>query len=738
MRRVRRLLLLFALLILAGVGITYHVQRGRQERSAPAPPKALPGHVSAAADHWCWSHTEGNRSIVEVCAANFRQITEPSKFELSDVELRIFQKDGKTFDKVRSAKADFDIDQKVLRSEGDVEITLAVPADGAPAGRLLMIRSSGVTFESTTGKARTDRPASFTFDTAEGSAVGAAYDPGTRELELFNDVDLTWRGRGPKAKPMRIAAGHLIYKERDSQVFLSPWSKLRRDTLALDAADAVVTLEKGAIRLVEAQKAKGNDSQEKRKLDYQAERLSMRFNADTEVEHLTGEGDARLTAVSDTGRTHVTSGRVDLQFDTDGEESILKKVDATSNAVVESVPLVKAGMPVPATRLLKSETIVLLMRGGGREIDRLEMHAPGTIDFLPNRPGEPRRHLSAFRMGIQYGANNQIESFRAVQVATRTERQTPRKTVSTALTWSQDLSAEFEPKTGQMKRMEQWPDFRYEEGDRRARSEKATMEAGGDLITLNGRARVSDSNGSTDADVIVLDQKSGGFTAEGHVTSVRQPDRKGAGSAMLASDQSMQARAQKMTAANNNRQVVYDGGAAVWQGANRLEADHIAIDREKRQLAARGKVVSQFLDSAKSARSAFVVIRAPEMIYTDEDRLAFYKGGVDLTRPGMTIRGREIKAYLREAKSESSLDRAEADGQVIIVQTAKDRTRTGTGEHADYYEQEQRVILTGGEPQLVDSVRGTTRGRRLTYYANRDHLIVEGGGTRPTVSRLKR
>ncbi len=738
MRRARRLLLLFALLILAGVGILYHIQRGVQERSAPPPPKALPGHVSAAADHWCWSHTEGNRAIVEVCAQNFRQITAPSRFELDDVELRIFHKDGKTYDKVRSAKADFDLDQKSLYSDGDVEIAMAMPADGAPKGRLLMIRSSGVTFESTTGKARTDRAASFTFDTAAGRAVGATYDPATRELELNSEVDLTWQGRGSKAKPMHIEAGHLIYKERESKVLLTPWSKLRRDALALDAAGTVVTIEDGAIRLVEAQEARGTESPPRRRLEYQAKQLVMRFNADTEVEHLTGEGDAHLTAIADTARTNVTSGRVDLEFDASGEESILKKVDAMGHAVVESIPVVKAGVPTPATRVLKSETVVLHMRAGGREIERLETHAPGTLDFLPGRPGEPRRRLEAFRMGMQYGSNNEIQSFRAVQVATRTERETPKKQVSTARTWSQDLSAEFDPKTGQMIRMEQWPDFRYEEGDRRARSEKATMEAGGDRITLITRARVSDASGSTDADLIVLDQKSGGFIAEGHVTSTRQPDKKGSGSAMLAADQAMQARAQKMTAADDNRHIVYEGGAVLWQGANRLEADRIEIDREKRRLAARGKVVSQLLDNAKSSRNAFVVIRAPEMVYTDEDRLAHYRGGVDLTRPGMTIRGREIRAYLREAKADSSLDRAEADGQVSIVQTAKDRTRTGTAEHADYYEQEERVILTGGEPQLVDSLRGTTRGRRLTYYASRDHLIVEGAAARPAVSRLKR
>ena len=131
MRRTRRLLLLVILVILAGVGLTYHIQRLQQERSAPAPPKSLPGHISAAADHWSWSHTEGNRRIVEVDARNFRQIKEPSRFELADVELRLFQTDGKTFDKVRSAKADFDLEAKLLHSPGEVEITLAVPADGS-------------------------------------------------------------------------------------------------------------------------------------------------------------------------------------------------------------------------------------------------------------------------------------------------------------------------------------------------------------------------------------------------------------------------------------------------------------------------------------------------------------------------------------------------------------------------------------------------------------------------------
>ena len=29
------------------------------------------------------------------------------------------------------------------------------------------------------------------------------------------------------------------------------------------------------------------------------------------------------------------------------------------------------------------------MREGGHEIDNVETHAPGSLDFVPNRPGQP-------------------------------------------------------------------------------------------------------------------------------------------------------------------------------------------------------------------------------------------------------------------------------------------------------------------------------------------------------------
>jgi lipopolysaccharide export system protein LptA len=264
------------------------------------------------------------------------------------------------------------------------------------------------------------------------------------------------------------------------------------------------------------------------------------------------------------------------------------------------------------------------------------------------------------------------------------------------------------------------------------------------VITLQGNARAWDETGSTDADTIVLDQNSGNFSAEGNVASTRKPDRKVASPSLLAEDQPLQAKAEKMQSTANNEKLRYEGHVVLWQGANRLEARAVDIDRKEKTLSARGDVVSRFLDQApKDARArraapAFTIVRAPELDYSDTKRLAHYKGGVALARPGLDVHSRELRAVLQSTETGSSLERAFADGAVEIVETSKDRVRRGTGEHGEYEVSSEKVVLHGGQPVLNDSVRGTARGQRLTYFANNDRLLVDGHANQPAVSKINR
>jgi lipopolysaccharide export system protein LptA len=122
--------------------------------------------------------------------------------------------------------------------------------------------------------------------------------------------------------------------------------------------------------------------------------------------------------------------------------------------------------------------------------------------------------------------------------------------------------------------------------------------------------------------------------------------------------------------------------------------------------------------------------------------VAVYKGPVRLIREEMDVKSRDLTAWLNESKkeaNESTLNHAFADGDVEIFQTAGDRTRRSHSEHAEFYVAEDKVILNGeGIAQVVDSVKGTTRGKQLTYYSRNDTIQVEGATTQPAVSRIRR
>jgi lipopolysaccharide export system protein LptA len=757
MRSLRWLILLAIGLLAAFVGYTYHLRTADQSHTKVAPAAAVPDGVNVQSEEWTFTQTENGREKARMRAKNMRQMKEQSKIELEGVTLEIPHKDGKQYDRVKTQRAEFDQKNEILYADGEVEIFMDVPEGAEPTGRLVKIITSGLSFEKA-GKAHTEREVRFEFDRGSGRSTGAMYDTSVRELHMLKNVELIWKGAAKDAIPMKINSGNAIYKESEQMVYLLPTATLIRSTLTMDASATVVKLDKGRIDIVEAQKAKGIRDDPQRKIEYGADYLVMNFSETGQISKITGDTNARLVSTAKGSRTDVTSDKVVLDFLPGEKESALTKAVAGGKAVLQSTPIDLPG----ETRIVKSELVELFMREGGQEIDRAETAAPSTLELIPNRPAQPHRWLSGDRFFIVYGKENTIDKFNTTNAATRTQpanKPGAKKPEPLALTWSRELQAQFDPKTSQLAKLTQKTDFRYEAGDRRAKSHQADLDQSADTILLTGAARVWDPTGSTTGDTINLNQKTGDFIAEGSVTSTRLPDKKPAANntAMLSHEEATQATANKMTAANNNRYIRYEGNAVAWQGSNRVTADRIEIDRDNEVLKAFGNVVSQFVDRpqdskkkkpsaaqnqkkapANPAAPGFTVVRAPELIYTEVDRVALFKENAHLTRQGLSVKGKQIRAFLNESSEESTLSRAVVDGAVEIVQTNPQRTRTGKSEHADYYPEEEKTVLMGGRPLLIDSLKGRTEGRELIYFANNEKLIVDGVEQKRTESVIKR
>jgi lipopolysaccharide export system protein LptA len=759
MRGTRWLLLVAIVAIIGGVSYTYRAQQQAIKAAAPAKPQALPDDLNFVGERSTWSQKASDRPCQKyvIEAGSHRQVKDSSRVDMRDVTLKLFNKACNGYNLIKTAEATFFSNDNRFYSQGDVQITLNVPMQGEPKHPLVSIQSSGVTLDTNSGRAETDQPAKFTFENGDGTATGAYYDPDKHELQLKKDV-LVHR-HPPDVKPMTIEAGNLIYHEESGEVLLSPWGKLTRENMVVEGENPVIKLRnREYIQQVHATKAHGTDAvtnpdtHTNRNLQYAADDLLMDFDDKGEVQKMTGDGNAHLLETSESSETTVTGGHVEMSFVVDSvrKESLLDHVVASGGAVASAKPLPMPGKELSETHILKSETIEMKMRPGGKDLETVIARNPGTLEFLPNMPDQHHRILSGKDMVIMYGAQNRIDTFRAADVKTQTDPNVVEKKKDRAVstTSSRELAARFHPNDSGLAFMDQQGSFVYDEGERHARAGHATLDQDKNVIVLESGARMWDASGITTADRIRMNQANGDFVADGNVSSNRLPEKDPKkNSQMLNSDDPLQAQATHMESTNKNQTILYQGNAQMWQGADKIQADKINLDRDKdhidkRGLVADGNVISTLWEQPKEeakkkgAVPVLTVVRAPHMVYTDQNRLAIYNGGVQLTRPNMKVKSKDLRAYLADSSADSRLEKAYADGGVEIVQVAPDRTRTGTADHAEYFTDDQKVILRGGQPKMVDTLGGRIQGPELIYTATDGSLQGNGASGDPVLSRM--
>jgi lipopolysaccharide export system protein LptA len=798
MRRISLLLAIAGLFITAVVGYTYKLRVDKLKNSHPLPvPKIKTGYEAQAPAGWHYDKHDAQtgKPIVHVEAKAFQATHDPSTFELQVLALRLYNKEGNSYTYVKTDHALFNEGTGILKADGPVWIVMNVPADKDAedkneAAKRVRVTTSGVTYETKTGKASTDQPASFVFTQGDGRAVGGDYDPNTKTLHLKSQIALDWIGSGPVEKKMHIETADLVYKEAEGKVYLAPWSKLQRQTTTIQAQNSTVILQDGRLHEVDAEHPFGTDDRENRHTDYSAEHMTGIFDEDGNLVQIVGEKNARVVATEPGSRTVLTGDRADLRFALQPKErngqsendSVLHLVMADGHAVAESVPLPQPGVLIAETRILRSEHIELEMKPGGQEVQEIRTPSQAQLEFVPNRPVQSHRLVNASHLRVIYGESSYVAALQAWNVSTHTDKPAseaknkpgpdgkPTGPPAPALTWSDQMMVKFTPDSNQVAAIEQAGNFRYEEGARKAWAKKALIEQTINRITLTDKARVLDDTGSAIADRIVMNQANGDMDALGHVVSTHQPDPKQKpGTSMLDDKKAMQAKAEKMQTRENNTKVRYEGHALIWQGASRTAANSIDIDRDEQSLHAAGDVVSELVDnkqtssqpasgngSQSQAGSAtasqaggdttppvFTTVRAPELFYRDDTRVALYTGGVQLTREKMTVTAKQVKAFLNpkdeKNTNQSSLDHAVADGNVTIFElVSPGRTRTGTAEHCEYYAKEDKVVLNGGGPQMIDSYKGVTKGRQLTYYSGDDRLIVEGENKQLAYTQMRK
>jgi lipopolysaccharide transport protein LptA len=183
---------------------------------------------------------------------------------------------------------------------------------------------------------------------------------------------------------------------------------------------------------------------------------------------------------------------------------------------------------------------------------------------------------------------------------------------------------------------------------------------------------------------------------------------------------------------------IYSGNARMWQGDSVLESDEIEVQRLPGSLEGRGSVVAVFLgregNDGKSDKLVVWRVSAAHLLYTESDGRVHMTGGVRAVSTEATIRSQTLDVYLvTDSQGQRRLDHAVALGNVRVRQ----RDRQGSAERGDYFSADQKYVLSGGQPTLVDEENGTTTGHSLTFFQSSDTILVESNtGTRTLTRHL--
>src|SRR5580698_3881023 len=129
MRSLRWLLLVVIAVIAAGVFQVYRLQRIKGKATQRAAPPMMALENKSEADNWEWTQSADGHPNVTM-TGHYRLAADSKTAQLDGLELRIYQKNRKFYDRVRSDHADFYADDNKLFTPGEAEITLDVPVEG--------------------------------------------------------------------------------------------------------------------------------------------------------------------------------------------------------------------------------------------------------------------------------------------------------------------------------------------------------------------------------------------------------------------------------------------------------------------------------------------------------------------------------------------------------------------------------------------------------------------------------
>ena len=727
-------------LIALGVAGVYIERTFRAIRARHAAPPAVPAAVQRQSTEISFSKAVQGRTLFTVHASRSTQYRDQGRYELEDVRITIFGREGNRNDSIDTRQCSYEPKTGAVRCQGDVTIEIrgANPASGRPLEKSLEVKTHNLSFDRETGEASTPEPVEFRFPQGQGHGVGISYSTSdsivriTRAVEF--DLSPSERTGG---LPVTATGSGLEIRRNDRAVVLAGPAVVRQGVRELSAARFSVALDENfhARHAVAEGHPVIRSTEGRGTFQVLADKFEGFINEAGWVERIVADGKVEGTRQAAAGVDRFSTEHVELAMLP--QHNLVREITASGGVVAQS-------QQSSGSNILKTDSLRIKFGPGGRAdqqaIESAETLAPATIE---TRTSEETTSLHATQFVAHLASNGRLDNLLG-HYGVEVRRQIPHR--APEVSSASELAATFAGNS-EWETLDETGSVHFRQADRQATAAHARIVHATGVATLDGSPVLSDSMTRTTATNVSINQQSGEIRATGDVVSTSMAAARdnavsfGSGAAHLF--------AETLSGSTASGHVVYAGHARLWQGESVLDADQIELWRDEKKVQAKGNVVAVFPQSSdqlgksstKSSGTPSAPIlwqlRAPLLTYFSDQDKARLEGGVVANSQQGSLESSTLDVFLSPAGGRSAegatsaglanvdgsrqLSRALAQGSVVIHQG----DRRGTADQAEYTAADGRFVLTGGPPTLTDASGNTTSGHSLTFFVAGDTILID-------------
>jgi lipopolysaccharide export system protein LptA len=743
---------LVAVVLAASTGGVYLKRQYRAHVEKKNAPPAPPRDVERQSSGITFSKGDGTRTIFTVQASKSTDFKGQDASLLEDVHITVFGKKGDRHDVIHTQSCQYAKADGGVQCNGDVQMELQSAADAerlreqsSAVPNIIRVETRGVTFEKATGRAQTVQPVKFSFPNGSGEGVGAVYSSEEGQLRLIRDVhlkmDASSLSKGTSksnsaASEVDIQGSSLEFGKTTHSILLFGPVTATTSAQQLTAGELFVSLDP-AFRARSLIARPGTLGQTPEVVSRGSGGGGTKLHADQLTAELSPEG--WVTTVVAEGNVDGTAPNGGLQAE-HGELEMWPRVNQAKLLTVRGNVRLRSRDPKTGLqRNVKTEALQLNFTGGqlGQQnrVQHSETLARGTIEW--NDAAASRSKLTADKLALDFGATGKAQQLVATG-AVQTERELKGKPLQTAD--SKSGLIQMEP-TGEWSKITMQGNVRLKEGDRSGEAQQAVFTKANQTAVLTGQALARDASSETHAAKITFNQATGETFAEGNV---RSTDLSAKATTTQLAPAPTNLSSEHMEANSKTGRAIYTGHARMWQGASVLEAESIELSRDTRVVNAVGNVRAVFPQASSDDQSqpkkqpSLWHISAGTLTYWDLENRAKLEENVVVQSVDQRMRAPVLDLFFTRAaggkqgvSGAAQISRAVGTGGVMV----EEGDRRATAEKGVYTAEDQKFVLSGGNPTLYDAQEGTTTGRQLTFHIADDTIIVDSAEGMRTLTK---